>query len=398
MSHQLVNDATPANAKRKRVMPLCGWLALAGSAFAALPLLNRVGALEIASFLGASALSAWAAWHAAGATVGAVQGAEGSPTQTYDASQVEDTHLSALLTDVLPIWLEHVAAVKGQTEEAITQLVISFSSITGQFEAAGFKGVNGGSDSGEEATISLLTLCERELRPVISAMNKILESNTTLVGSVRELSAATTELQNMASAVTQIAAQTNLLAINAAIEAARAGETGRGFAVIAKEIRHLSEVSAKTGKQITDRMAQVSTIMTATVEAASHTAVQDHAAIELSGSVVRDVLAHVQALADGSEAMRAQGNVIRSDIENLMVNLQFQDRVSQILSVVDQDISRLIETVDADQGLPAPDAWLARLKASYTTMEQHQSHASPAKAASAPSPAAAPAAEETVFF
>ena len=378
---------------RRRVVAINAAPAVLACGFAALPLLGQVGALQICAAAGVSVISVWAAWRAVRASLAA--------PQVVDAPAADAATLLAklptLLASVLPVWLEHVGSVKTQTEEAITQLLISFSSITEQFEAAGFKGANGASADGQGATtISLLTLCERQLRPVISSMTRILDSKGTLVKSVHDLSVVTVELQNMASGVGHIAAQTNLLAINAAIEAARAGDSGRGFAVIAKEIRHLSQESAKTGKQITDRMASVTKMMKATVDAAAKASVDDKAIIELSGSVVQDVLAHVRALGTDAERMRGQGTIIRADIENLLVNLQFQDRVSQIISVIDGDIKRLRDTLDSDAAVPGADEWLTDLKRLYTMDDQHDIHAS--KAPDGREPAQAAAAAEVVFF
>ena len=393
-----------------RMRPNWGAAALASlpffllTAVASLPLLNARGPLELAASLGVAGLSVWIFKHGAGKP-------EASPHQPLDAkvsgeasfntAVAQDNALPELLTGVLPVWLEHMESVNTQVESAITQMVMSFSSIAEQFEAAGFKGASGATaGQGESAEASpemtLLTLCERQLQPMLSTMTRILESKSTLMRSVNDLSVVTGELQTMATAVGQIAMQTNLLAINAAIEAAHAGDTGRGFAVIAKEIRQLSEASARTGKQITDRMAQVAAQMKTTVDVAAHATEDDQVAIELSTSVVADVLGHVREMGASAEGMRKQGSIICADVENLLVNLQFQDRVSQIISVVDSDIKRMKDVVESDLPVPTRDAWIADLRENYTMLEQHDVHAdADPNAESTSSSSAAPAA---VFF
>jgi len=365
-------------------------------ACAALPLFHRVGAMELMAVGGVAAASVWAAVRSARA---ASATAADSAQQAVDAdagllAQYGD-ELSPLLRGILPVWREHVESVRSQTDMAVGDLVVNFSSITEQFEAAGFKGTSDASDTGQDTTISLLTLCERELQPVIASMTRLTDSKGALAASVRELSVITGELQTMASEVAGIAAQTNLLAINAAIEAARVGAAGRGFAVIAKEIRSLSQASAKTANHITGRMAQIMTIMKNTSEAAAQAASSDKSAIELSGTVVEDVLSHVRELSVEAQTMLGQGNVIRSNIEALIVSLQFQDRVSQVIGVIDKDIARLHDTIDSEEALPSADQWLADLQARYTMKEQRRSHGTSAGGSAAAS-SAAPAA--ALFF
>jgi methyl-accepting chemotaxis protein len=365
----------------------------AASACAAAPWLAAWSALAFAAWLGVSAAAAAALWLCRRAAAKNTNPGATPPVEASAAAGADG--LRPLLSDVLPVWLHHVGTVKQQTEEAVTQLVISFASITKQFEAAGFVGVNAGEVQGVGTTMSLLTLCERQLRPVITSMSRILDSKAALISSVHDLAGATKELQSMAHDISLIAAQTNILAINAAIEAAHAGDAGRGFAVIAKEIRSLSDRSDETGKRILERMAQIGSIMLTTVGAAEQSSEHDKVAIELSGSVVQDVLTHVRELGSHAETMRAQGNVIRTDADNLLVNLQFQDRVSQILTVIDRDIRRLQRSV-AEHEAPLPNAeeWLTELQRQYTMEDQRR-----ALAAAGPAEAAAAAeGEDLVYF
>jgi hypothetical protein len=136
--------------------------------------------------------------------------------------------------------------------------------------------------------------------------------------------------------------------------------------------------------------------MKATVAAAAHASVHDKSVIEISGAVVEDVLTHVRELSGASETMRGQGNGIRLEIEALLNGMQYQDRVNQVIAVVDGDLDRLREAVAGNAGVPNAAEWLDVLKSKYSCAEHHDSHTSNAVARR--SPRAAQASTGVEFF
>ncbi len=88
------------------------------------------------------------------------------------------------------------------------------------------------------------------LEELVSRMEQVEQAVTTMGESINQFVTRTQKIVELTDKVKEIAAQTNLLSLNAAIEAARAGEHGRGFAVVADEVRTLAEKSAQAAKEI----------------------------------------------------------------------------------------------------------------------------------------------------
>lgn len=306
--------------------------------------------------LGVLAVSATSTWM----LMQRVNAATDFAHNTASAGPDESTRATVeLLLEVLPAWQQHVGIVKAQTEDAVTNLTSSFAKVLDQFDLAGI-GQAGAAQDQEVRTIALLDLCERELQPVVQSLSSMIEGKDKLLINVRSLAQQTLELRTMAADVGSIAAQTNLLALNAAIEAARAGEMGRGFAVVAQEVRMLSQRSAETGKMIGERVGEISQIMTVTLNNAEEATQDDKHAVSLSGELVEHVLGHVRRLGTSADAMHKHGMVVRKEVEQLLIAMQFQDRVSQILEGAQNNMALMeqgLANLDAEP-LPSAEEWL----------------------------------------
>ncbi len=97
-------------------------------------------------------------------------------------------------------------------------------------------------------------------------MSKIISVTNESAKKIKELADRSGEITAVLDVIRKIADQTNLLALNAAIEAARAGEAGRGFAVVADEVKRLAEGSAKSSEEIDNLIKQIQDDARATVQ------------------------------------------------------------------------------------------------------------------------------------
>ncbi|MBI5438096.1 MAG: methyl-accepting chemotaxis protein [Nitrosomonadales bacterium] len=183
---------------------------------------------------------------------------------------------------------------------------------------------------------------------MIGEIGRVQETVNQIAGSVKEFVDSTRAIAGMTQQVKEIADQTNLLALNAAIEAARAGEQGRGFAVVADEVRKLAEKSAQSANEIdhvTNSLNQKSTHVEATVQAGlrSLQATQEH--IERVSTVLTEAGESVSqsshGVSDIAASLGEQGVASAEISRNVERIAQMSEENHTALESNTQDIVRL---------------------------------------------------------
>ncbi len=183
------------------------------------------------------------------------------------------------------------------------------------------------------------------LREVIDEITKISELVDESTGVIIELGKSSEQIDEIISVINDIADQTNLLALNAAIEAARAGEHGRGFAVVADEVRKLAEKTSKSTKEIKDIISKLQNMTSSAVEAMKRSKSETEKGIKLaseSGRVLNEIIESFEKLKDMIAQIATASNQQASTSEQISRNVELIAKVAEETAIGVNEIAKSV--------------------------------------------------------
>ena len=232
---------------------------------------------------------------------------------------------------------EQQSEAAGSTAAAVEEITVSLAHVS---DNAGETKAN------SRQTSELASKGERLARDACTGIARISETVDGSARQVESLKTRSVEIGGIAQVISEIAEQTNLLALNAAIEAARAGEQGRGFAVVADEVRKLAERTTSATAQISELLSRVQAETEGVVAGMASITPRIESGVKLSGSAAEtlgeirasaaDTLQRIQSVADAIVELSAGSNSVATNVQ----------KIAEMTEINDLAVRRSVEVTD----------------------------------------------------
>jgi methyl-accepting chemotaxis protein len=278
-----------------------------------------------------------------------------------------------------------IYSVIKQTEQAANTIASSFEAVINKATIQArqamelLEGTQGATSDGIPQSLKdFIQVSDERLNKMADEVVRVADLSVNMVRELDGVQNRTQAIDGFLLDVEKLADQTSLLALNADIEAARVGEHGRGFSVVASEVRRLSKRSHEFSDRIRVHLKEVRTGLSKTY---GNMRMLSAADMEHALQIKEDVVSLTRSLEDKNREVAETVSCINEiskeiaqDVRNVVVSLQFHDITSQKLSGMLEpmdDLRRSLyhlmqETINLDKSLlknlPNNERWLSRMR------------------------------------
>ncbi len=292
----------------------------------------------------------------------------------------------------------------GETYNSSTNIALDMNQITQNAEASmtmteetaaameetatGIQQIADSANVAAESSISASQASERGnevVQQVIAQMELINDSVEQIGTTINGLHVNTKKISEIVSLITAIADQTNLLALNAAIEAARAGEHGKGFAVVADEVRRLAEQSSQSATEIYNLISSIQSDSNASItvmERGKEDVKVGMAFTNEVGEIFKEILtsseevaSQIREISAASQQISASSEEVAASVNNIKQSAeQSAEFSSNVSNSTQEQLSTMQEVKDASSSLGKTAEELQGLVAKFKLENDHNGH------------------------
>ncbi|MFJ8089274.1 methyl-accepting chemotaxis protein [Lysinibacillus sp. NPDC095746] len=260
-----------------------------------------------------------------------------------------------------------IAQDMGQiTQNAEASMVMTEETAAAMEETAtGIQQIADSANTAAESSISASQASERGnhvVQQVIAQMELINDSVEQIGTTINGLHLNTKKISDIVNLITAIADQTNLLALNAAIEAARAGEHGKGFAVVADEVRRLAEQSSQSATEIYNLISTIQADSNASITVMEKGKEDVKAGMEFTnevGEIFKEILtsseevaSQIREISAASQQISASSEEVAASVNNIKQSAEQSSEFSaNVSSATQEQLTTMQEVKEASSSL-----------------------------------------------